>query len=107
MHIFGKGAGTRGSDGGERDQQSLIGCPDRGERAKIDAQGVFTCHVCRTLDARRALQCDLATVLLKSKYNFFTWSVLIFKLHVISQKLHDFSESVQLKKNYLIILKVF
>ena len=55
MHIFGKGAGTRGSDGGERDQQSLTGCPDRGERAKIDAR--------RARDARRALQCDLTTVL--------------------------------------------
>ena len=73
MHIFGKDAGTRGSDGGERDQQSLIGYLDRGERAKIDAHrasrarrtwGVFTCRVCRTLDARRALQCDLSTVLL-------------------------------------------
>ena len=72
MHIFGKGAGARGGDGGERGQQSLIGYPDRGERAKIDARrasrarrtrGVFTCRVCRALDARR----DLATVLLKRK----------------------------------------
>ena len=71
MHIFGKGAGARGGDGGERDQQSLIGYPDRWERTKIDAcrasrarrtQGMFTC---RALDARRALQCDLATFLLK------------------------------------------
>ena len=49
-----KGAGTRGGDGGERGQQSLIGYPDRGERAKINAR--------RALDARRSLQCDLATV---------------------------------------------
>ena len=69
MHIFGKGASTRGSDGGEHDQQSLIGCHDRGERVKIDAQGVFTCRVRRALDAQRALQCDLATVLLKLKSN--------------------------------------
>ena len=71
MHIFGKGAGARGGDGGERGQQSLIGYSDRRERAKIDARrasrarrtrGVFTCRV---LDARRALQCDLATVLLR------------------------------------------
>ena len=56
MHIFGKGAGARGGDGGERGQQSLIGYPDRGEHAKIDVRSA--------LEARRALQCDLATVLL-------------------------------------------
>ena len=50
MHIFGKGG-----DGGEGGQQ---GYPDRGERAKIDA--------CCASRVRRALQCDLATVLLKS-----------------------------------------
>ena len=73
MPIFGKGAGARGGDGGERSQQSLIGYPDRGEHAKIDAcrassvrrmRGVSTCRVRRALYARRALQCDLATVLL-------------------------------------------
>ena len=67
--IFGKGAGARGGDGGEHGQQSLIGYPDCGERAKIDAcrasrarqtRGVFTCRVCCAFDARR----DLATVLL-------------------------------------------
>ena len=57
MHIFGKGAGARGGDGGERGQQSLIGYPDGRERAKIDAYS-------RALDALRALQCDLATVIL-------------------------------------------
>ena len=70
MHIFGKGAGAKGGNGGERGQQSLIGHPDRRERAKIDARrasrarrtwGVFTYRVCRALDAPR----DLATVLLK------------------------------------------
>ena len=59
MHIFGKGAGSRGGDGGERSQQSLISYPDRRERAKIDAR-----HESRV---RRALQCDLATVLLTKK----------------------------------------
>ena len=65
-----KGAGARGGDGGERGKQLLIGYPDRGERAKIDAphvsraRGVFTCRVRRALDARRELQCDLVTVLL-------------------------------------------
>ena len=29
-------------------------------------RGVFTCRICRALDARRALRCDLATVLLKN-----------------------------------------
>ena len=62
MHIFGKGAGARGGDGGERGQQSLIGYPDRRERAKVDA--------------RRALQCDLATVLLKGSLKS---KILIFK----------------------------
>ena len=78
MHIFGNGAGARGGDGGERGQQSLIGYPDRGERAKIDARrasrvrrtrGVFTCRVRRALDVRRALRCDLATVLLRMLCN--------------------------------------
>ena len=50
--LFGKGAGN----GGECSQQSLVGYPDRGESAKIDArratraQGVFTCRVCLALD---------------------------------------------------------
>ena len=29
-------------------------------------RGVFTCRVCRALDARRTLRCDLATVLLRT-----------------------------------------
>ena len=35
--------------------------------AALLTRGVFTCRVCRALDARRALRYDLATVLLKDE----------------------------------------
>ena len=57
MHLFGKGAGARG---GDRGGQSLIGILSPESVAKSDAR--------RASRARRALRCDLATVLLTSLF---------------------------------------
>ena len=73
VHIFGKGAGARGGDGGGRGQQSLNGYPDARSASRAQrTRGVFTCCVRRALDARQALQCDLATVLLTNPRHYTT-----------------------------------
>ena len=43
MHIFGKGAGARGGDGGERGEgdQSIFGLPPRVHRALVNKSAVI------------------------------------------------------------------
>ena len=62
MHIFGKGAGARGGDGGERSQSFNKSAVNEVRETKI-----FNKRSLRSLmmlAARGALRCDLAIVLL-------------------------------------------
>ena len=59
MHIFCKGAGTRGGDGGER------GEGDKDFQQMVATVASDARHASRERRTRGALRCDLATVLLR------------------------------------------
>ena len=69
MHIFGKGAGARGGDGGERGQ-SFNKSAVNGDKDFQQTVATVASDACRASRARRmrgALRCDLATVLLSTR----------------------------------------
>ena len=65
MHIFGKGAGARGGDGGERGQLFNKSAVNVVRETMIFNKWSLVMLAARL--TRGALRCDLATVLLKCK----------------------------------------